>query len=293
MNYTRIMTLLFLLTPLTATPAVKRESSEPYISGDSFRTLADHIFDETHPVLDPSSIQECDIIFVKTDYLDLFFHTKHPRIAHRYILITHNSDYGAPGEYASFLEDEKVIVWFGQNPTIRNHPKFIPIPIGFANQCWPHGNIQTVTTVLNQNLSQEKQYLLGINFRPGTNNAIRKPIYDYFIRQPFCTDIETDHYEQYLINCARTQFILSPAGNGLDCHRTWEALVMGSIPIVESSCLDPLLHDLPVLIITDWKQINPAYLEEQYKKTRAASYNREKLYFSYWKTLILSYKKKH
>ena len=27
-------------------------------------------------------------------------------------------------------------------------------------------------------------------------------------------------------------FILSPAGIGLDCHRTWEALCLGCIPIV-------------------------------------------------------------
>jgi len=27
-------------------------------------------------------------------------------------------------------------------------------------------------------------------------------------------------------------FTLSPAGAGLDCHRTWEALLLGSIPVV-------------------------------------------------------------
>lgn len=36
------------------------------------------------------------------------------------------------------------------------------------------------------------------------------------------------------------QFCASPHGNGLDCHRTWEALCLGCVPIVKSSPLDDL-----------------------------------------------------
>ena len=31
-----------------------------------------------------------------------------------------------------------------------------------------------------------------------------------------------------------TAFTLSPRGGGLDCHRTWEALVLGSVPVLRS-----------------------------------------------------------
>ena len=44
------------------------------------------------------------------------------------------------------------------------------------------------------------------------------------------------------------KFILSPPGAGFDCHRTWEALYLGAIPIVKTSSLDPLYKDLPVVI---------------------------------------------
>jgi hypothetical protein len=30
-------------------------------------------------------------------------------------------------------------------------------------------------------------------------------------------------------------FVASPYGGGPDCHRTWEALILGCIPIVKSS----------------------------------------------------------
>ena len=40
-------------------------------------------------------------------------------------------------------------------------------------------------------------------------------------------------------------FWLSPRGNGLDCHRTWEALYLDIIPIVWHSTLDPLYRKPP------------------------------------------------
>jgi hypothetical protein len=54
---------------------------------------------------------------------------------------------------------------------------------------------------------------------------------------------------------AKYDFIISPHGSGLDCHRTWEALVLGSFVIVEKSVLDPLYQGLPVKIVDDFAQI--------------------------------------
>jgi hypothetical protein len=44
--------------------------------------------------------------------------------------------------------------------------------------------------------------------------------------------------EEYLFGMQQYKFVLSPVGNGEDTHRTWEALLAGSIPIVESSVRD-------------------------------------------------------
>jgi len=59
----------------------------------------------------------------------------------------------------------------------------------------------------------------------------------------------------------RYAFVISPHGNGLDCHRTWESLVLGNIPIVKRSSLDPLYEGLPVVIIDDWREVTPQNLE--------------------------------
>ena len=57
-------------------------------------------------------------------------------------------------------------------------------------------------------------------------------------------------------NMAKYKFVLSPFGVGLDCHRTWEALILGCIPIVKSSCIDPVYEGLPVWIVKDWGEAN-------------------------------------
>ena len=50
-------------------------------------------------------------------------------------------------------------------------------------------------------------------------------------------------------------FGASPHGNGLDCHRTWEMLYLGMIPVVKTSSLDVLYRELPVVILEDWEDV--------------------------------------
>ena len=82
------------------------------------------------------------------------------------------------------------------------------------------------------------------------------------------------------------KFVLSPKGAGVDCHRTWEALSMGCIPIVLSSTIDELYKDLPVLILKSWDEINEQLLHDFYCKYKENmynnSYNFQKLQLEYW-----------
>jgi hypothetical protein len=84
------------------------------------------------------------------------------------------------------------------------------------------------------------------------------------------------------------KFVLSPPGNGIDCHRTYEAIALGCIPIVKSSPLDPLYEGLPVIIVQDWSEVTRELLEKEYP------YNMdiysEKMYLQYWIDKINSFK---
>ena len=88
-------------------------------------------------------------------------------------------------------------------------------------------------------------------------------------------------------------FWLSPRGNGLDCHRTWEALYLDIIPIVWHSTLDPVFENLPIVVIKTWDELSEDILRTKLreiatKKVQQPSvYQYEKLRIGYWREMIL------
>lgn len=272
--------LLFPLLAFTVPPPPNRLPSAPFISGDTFRFFADYAYDELDTSLDPQKIQRGNTIFVKTDYLEDFFTKIHPQITQSYILISHNSDNPAPAIYAKFLDDEKILAWFAQNYDGYPHEKIHPIPIGLANFHWRHGNFHDILKIKKKTIS--KKYLAYVNINIQTFTNERTKVADHFASSSYCYKKTAQNYKKFLKDLAASHFIISPRGNGLDTHRLWEALYMGSIPVVKSSSLDPLYKDLPVLIIPEWEEVTEALLKEkqiEFSKKKSPS---EKLFIQYW-----------
>lgn len=83
-----------------------REPYMPFVSGDGFRSIADYIFDETNVghsesnkltwTVDPVSINDGAVIFIKVDLLSIFVSSVIPLIRGSYSLIVHNGDNSAP-----------------------------------------------------------------------------------------------------------------------------------------------------------------------------------------------------
>lgn len=263
-----------------------RESSSPFISGDSFRSIATWIYDEDRQD-DPKNISKNEIIFLKTDFLKDFFNNIHPCIKNPYILITHNSDYGAPYNYKKYLDDPKIICWFAQNPTTV-HDKLIPIPIGIQNQYWERGSLKYYKCFLTKKIKSfnERKNFIYINI--GKTHPERLQVLNFFNGKNYCNFSNPKSINEYLNDLENSIFVISPRGNGLDCHRTWEALLAGAIPVVKSTCLDKIYENLPVMIIDNWEKLNYDdfinYLNSYEKKI----INFNKIKFNYWQNLIYS-----
>ena len=93
-------------------------------------------------------------------------------------------------------------------------------------------------------------------------------------------------------NMLEYAFVLSPFGNGMDCHRTWEALLCGCIPIVRSSVFDELFEGLPVLIVDKWEDVSLrllvitlAHFKDKLDKNE---FRYEKLQLSYYTKMFRS-----
>ncbi|CAE7236327.1 clpC, partial [Symbiodinium necroappetens] len=59
-------------------------------------------------------------------------------------------------------------------------------------------------------------------------------------------------WRSYLRALGRHAFVAAPLGHGLDSHRVWEVLLMGSVPVVIASSLDGLYAEFPVVIVQSW-----------------------------------------
>jgi hypothetical protein len=266
-----------------AADETQKLSSFPYISGDTFRTLAAVCIDELRTPFNTDDIHDGAIIFVRANLTAYFFEQVHPLLCARYILITHNEDNPALGQFGHMLDDDKLIAWFALNVEMREkHPKLHLIPIGIANTYWPFGNLDVLNSVMHKLPTIAKQHLLYINFYLEDTRASRIPIYKFFLDKPWAYRRYGRPWNEYLEDIASSYFVLSPHGNGLDCHRTWEALLMGSIPVVKTSSLDPLYEDLPVVIVHEWEEITEQFLIEKYHEMQNKTFKMERIYAQYW-----------
>ena len=274
----------------------------PLVSGDGFRYHAYYTCDETKCDFNPLSIDQPIVIFVKTDeeYLVKFFEQKALQLRHPYIVITHNGDNSPDSKLYQYLKHDLLQYWAGTNLKIPDNlpqdilelcnNKLISIPIGLTNRYNPLGNPQPLISVM-KNHNRKKDKLVLSAFSTGTNSGERKPIQDMFANQNWVSKpakpATLDDFYQLL---ADHKFFLSPFGNGIDCHRTWEGLYLGSIPIIrrvkEHRIWETLFDGLPVLFVDKWSDVTEELLNNKYKEFEQRNYVWDKLFMTYWVTRL-------
>jgi hypothetical protein len=79
------------------------------------------------------------------------------------------------------------------------------------------------------------------------------------------------------------KFCISPEGNGIDCHRHYEALMAGCIPVVEDN---PQIREkyagCPILYTKNYLDINERYLLKQYEQMLDQVYDFSCLFLSHY-----------
>jgi hypothetical protein len=81
---------------------------------------------------------------------------------------------------------------------------------------------------------------------------------------------------------ANYAFVASPNGRGYDCHRTWEALVLGSIPIVSRSPIVDVFAGLPVVVVDAWDVLTRAWLESVRADFSRKKFDWSRLFARHW-----------
>lgn len=280
--------------------------------------FGDRVFppkDNIDPAIYVKNIKDGDVIWVQAAQVVHFINDVFPLIRERFILLVSDGDESFPERQSqsldmrNFIEDDRVIHIFSQNidGTIPSN-KISPLPIGI--------DFHSITCTggyfgeHQQTIEQQEKVLEDIlsTLRPTSERKKRalidfhladRPIYGGEVRGAIANRIMSSGVIDRLDSRIAREtlwrrkgqyaFSVSPHGNGLDCHRTWEDLVLGCIVIVKTSPLDSMYEGLPVVIVKDWSEINKSNFDLWLKQYGDAFTNpkyRERLTHKYWMNKI-------
>jgi len=296
--------------------------SEPFISDDYFITKGNLLLLEKIDIDELKKIIEFKlfcIISIKSCLVDYYLDFL-LNINISFILITTNgtecfpygnypcTDNNLKYKYDKLLEKKNLIKWFTKNPCII-HNKIVPIPLGnkwrwqkydfFTENKKNTFNIlnkyckNAKSNFLNMKLKTELLYFGGMNL--STTNKVHYKIHSNsrkilfnLLKDKFIYESNILSFENYLIKISKCKFVICPPGAGIDTHRCWESLLMGSIPIMYHTPLDPLFEKLPVLLIDDYSILTDQFLHEQYEiiMNKKNEYDFSILYTDYWDEII-------
>lgn len=273
------------------------KSSTPY---SSIRQLVNYDF---------SQLREGDCLYICNSAIPFFRERVFPTIQVSFRLVSGDCDESCPVElfpdrhsFLAFIDDPRIIVWFSQNCIDTSHPKLHQLPIGQdyhtmngPNSWGPETSPENQERFINSIRDKapalaNRKCMAHANFHFSMTTKYAYDRHDALNQVPR----ELVYYEPertMRLNTWKSQaeyaFVVSPHGNGLDCHRTWEALALGCIPIMKTSALDPMFEGLPVLIVNEWSNVTPELLyKTQQEYAERTDWEMEKLTLAYWMNQI-------
>jgi hypothetical protein len=264
---------------------------------DGFREVADCIFDETECPFTIDCLRfNGVIVFIRTEYEERWFKDVHPKVTVNYVLISGNSDSSAPRTAIAkqSLNDSHLLAWFVEN-LIETHPKLRPLPIGPRLLTGPStvSKLQDLWKAkLHRNyddFSLESRLL--VYFRFVSNRHVRMAALKCLKQSEFYNNITFAVLNETTLTAAlqSSQFVPSPLGHGNDCHRTWEALSLGAVPIIiKLPAMNSMFDCLPVIQVDSFCDIlQPGFLKREWGRLQNNTFDFSKVLMRYWIMQIL------
>ncbi len=247
----------------------------------------------------------CESIYVCTDAVALFAKEVFPKLESSVTLLTGDSDCPVTSQFISessvlkMLESPRLLGWWAQNCAV-THPKLHALPIGNDyHTMWERPGLfshQRLSAVAQENLLLqvlakapliEQRFLTGYcNWLSTIDRGDRRDCYAMIDHSALLVESDRVPREVSWWRQSHCMFVVSPQGAGMDCHRTWEALMLGCIPIVRKNALVELFQNLPVWVVDDWAQVNKDRMHEFALQSLTQQYDFSSLFLRYWQDRI-------
>ena len=259
-------------------------------------------------------------MFVKSSHLMLLAQCI-PKFQHPIVIVANGDDDWFPVDFLDdvnfchFYGDHVLAIFIQNNITIK-HSKFHHIPIGidYHTLNWEDGSShpwgKPNSTALEQEatlkecrarmtpLYQCDSSKVLTNFHlamdsPPRRAHFRQPLYNLLKDKEWMMWLPSQSREEFWMSLKDAVFVLSPPGNGLDCHRTWEVLMLGKIPIVLKCDLNVVFEKLPVWEVDSWEsfsKLSAIDFQRKHQEFLQAwdSYEFERLTLKWWADHIRS-----
>jgi hypothetical protein len=195
-----------------------------------------------YPYHDP--ITAGDVVFVKTDILSWFLDNR--KINAPITLVTGVSDLSpTPDECRRIIVNPNIKRWIGCN-ILRSDPKIVKIPIGVGEPERVNGNHETLVRLHSERIPwSEKLDSVCIPYHNGSHESRLLP-----------PTLPKTEFEDYMRGISKYRFVVCQRGHGIDTHRVCEALLMGSVPVLEHSGLDDMYSQWPCLFVDSFDTID-------------------------------------
>jgi hypothetical protein len=166
----------------------------------------------------------------------------------------------------------QIIHWYCENHDL-NHPRVSTLPLGVVEDVEGMEHVDIMGAALAVE-DRPLQFLVAHRVRTGmkqwkTRANVTAMCYkqqqDYTLRVALCVTppfySHLDHrrsinQDLYIYMAQHVPFILCVHGGGLDpSPKAWEAIMIGTIPIILHSTLDDAYSQLPVVFIDEWTRL--------------------------------------
>jgi hypothetical protein len=269
-----------------------RPDSYPFLSGDTFRKLSKYQWESRSKFIRLEKLKERDIIFCESELLTELIENVLSKISVNITLILGNSDYNHSESNLQLKNIPNVGAIFAQNIQSSGTGAQI-LPIGIEN-AWRsnHGKIQKRTC--DQTSINNKIYRIMWGFNLGTNLQVRTEAANALEKGEFADRIFSVTPREHQKYLQRYAFVASPPGNGLDTHRTWEALYFKCVPILLKSYMahEFVKLGLPVWVVNSYDEVtkfDDKFLEKKYNEL-SKGFGTDQIWADYWFELIKTIK---
>jgi hypothetical protein len=277
-----------------------RYPSFPFISPDTFRALCDVVIENNHVTrrslmaarsvifFDLAEIEGTESRFDDSPSLGLLELELQKASEPPVVIMSHGD----------FLPSTSLLTEIGNRSArlftinvVDETEKIRAIPLGLENFSRNrNGRLKDYMGALDSPSEIRRTRDVFTAFEPENNPSVRGPLVEMLRSSRFGWSPRRMSPEQYRQAVSESMFVLSPPGRGMDCHRTWEAIYLGAVPVVLEGSLPPgLLHDLPIHAVSSYEHfLNLSHSDMAGIFQEVCAVNARKAYMPFWVDAVMA-----